>query len=64
MEIRSRHQVTVSRRLMLTRCLLGVAGLMLSAGVSNAQTVGQGYFAGGAAGSFIIFIVAAWVNAR
>jgi hypothetical protein len=42
------REVTVLSRMAWRSCLIGLAGLMLSAGVSNAQTSGQGYFMGGA----------------
>jgi len=35
------------RRKAMRRCVIGLAGLLLSAGVSNAQTTGQGYVVGG-----------------
>ena len=48
MENMTPRRVTVLSRMAWKRCLIGIAGLMLSAGLSNAQTTGQGHFAGGA----------------
>jgi hypothetical protein len=43
MEDMSLRLVTVGSRMAWKRGLIGLAGLMLSAGVASAQTIGQGY---------------------
>jgi hypothetical protein len=48
MENMSWRLVTVRSRMAWKRGLIGMAGLMLSAGVANAQTIGQGYVVAGA----------------